>query len=312
MRRIHAAVVGSIVLLSAPVRVLAQAYVGESNSLSGGIDYTYAPSGKIVATTSGDDDAFDDEVPGVPERVHIINFGVQYVTPVEGLQLEASIPLVGLQLGDTHFIHYPQVGEYDDGDLHFTLTDLRAGLRYQVKAIEEYVGLAFTVAGSTPVKDYPSNGFLFPDHHLKALYFGGAIARTLDPVAPDLFFQVDYTFALRERVDETENTERFNRNYSDVGVLIGYFLPAGFTIGAGANIRRTHGGVTLGDLVVQPMDVQVNHDRLLDEDFVLVGGNLGYSVNEKFDLGAAVRLFVAGENTRNQNLFGVYANYTFF
>jgi hypothetical protein len=312
MRRLSAAIAGSLVILSLPVAAFAQAYLGDPNSLSSSFEYTYAPSGKIIATTGDDGDAFDNSVPGVPEQVHIFNIGLQYMTPVEGLAAEVSIPLVGLKLGDTHFIHYPQVGEYDDGDMHFSFTDLRGGLRYQVKAIQEYVGLSFLVAGSVPVTDYPVNGFLFPDHHLKTLYLGGSLARTLDPAIPDMFFSVDYTFALRERVDETENTERFNRNYSDAGVLLGYFLPAGFNIAAGANIRRTHGGVTLGDLIVQPMDVQVHHDRLLDEDFAHVGGNLGYSVSDALDVGAAVRFFVWGQNTRNQNLFGLYANYTIF
>jgi hypothetical protein len=312
MRRLPAAIVTSIVLLSAPVDVFAQAYIGEPNSLSTSFEYTYAPSGKIVATTGDDGDSFDNEVPGIPEQVHIFNLGLAYVTPVDGLQAEASLPLVGLKLGDTHFIHYPQVGEYDDGDMHFTFTDLRGGLRYQIKAIEEYIGLSLLVAGSVPVTDYPVKGFLFPDHHLKALYLGGSVARTLDPAIPNLFFSVDYQFALRERVDETENTERFNRNYSDVGALLGYFITADLSIAAGANMRRTHGGVTLGDLIVQPMDVQVHHDRLLDEDFAHVGGNLGYAVNESFDVGAAVRFFVWGENTRNQNLFGLYANYELF
>lgn len=312
MRRFSASILGSILFISAPASALAQAYLGEPNSLSSSFEYTYAPSGKIVATTGDDGDAFDNEVPGVPEQVHIFNLGVQYMTPLEGLQADVSLPLVGLKLGDTQFVHYPQIGEYDDGDMHFTFTDLRGGLRYQIKAIEEYIGLSFMLAGSVPVSDYPVSGFLFPDHHLKALYLGGTVARHFGPAIPDAFFQVDYSFALRERVDETENTERFNRNYSDAGIILGYFLPGDFSIAAAASMRRTHGGVTLGDLIVQPMDVQVHHDRLLDEDFIHVGGNLGYSVSESLDVGAAARFFVWGENTRNQNLFGLFASYKLF
>ena len=77
-------------------------------------------------------------------------------------------------------------------------------------------------------------------------------------------------------------------------------------------MRESHGGLNLLDLLDKPMDVFVDHDRLLDEDFIHVGGNIGYSVTESFDIGAAVRFFVWGENTRNQNLFGLQAAYTFF
>jgi hypothetical protein len=310
--RIHAAILGSALLVSAPVSAFAQAYLGESNSLSSSVTYTFAPSGSIIVSSTGDDNPLDDRQPEATVFAHIIDLSAQYVTPIEGLAVSARLPLVGTQLRDGSFDHVPAPGEYDDGDLHFDFTDLRGGLRYQVKAIEQYVGLSFAVSGSVPVQDYPTSGFAFPDHHLKALYFGGSVARTLDPLLPNAFFQLEYEYVLREKVDIDPETEKFGRDLSDVAFSLGYFLPANLYAAAGLNGRMSHGGVGFNDLPFETPVVVDNHDRLLAEDFLLAGGDLGYSVTDSFGLGAAVRFFVWGKNTRNQNLFALSANYQFF
>jgi hypothetical protein len=310
MRRIPAAIFGSALLLGAPISVHAQAYLGEANALSANFAYTYAPSGKIILS-QGDDDAIDDEIPNVPIIVHTWTLGAQYNTPVEGLAIDAQLPLTGVKLGDGSFTHTPTPGEYDDGDMHYTLTDFRGGLRYQFKQIEEYLGLSVGVGGSVPVRDYPTNGLTAPGHHLKALILSASVARTLDPIIPDLFFEVSYDYSLREKVDDTANTEKFNRNMSDVRTVLGYFLPGGLTIDAGVDMRFSHGGLKLSRLIFEPADVQAAHDRLLDEDFVLVGGDIGYSINDKVAITAGARFFVWGVSTRNQNLFGLNLDYSF-
>lgn len=312
MRRHAAILLGSILLFSAPASAFAQAYLGESNSLSTSFTYTFAPSGAIVVSSTGDDSPLSDMQPDAVVFAHILELSAQYVTPIDGLAVDVRLPLVGTQLRDGSFAHFPQPGPYDDGDLHFDVTDLRGGLRYQVKAIEEYVGLSFAVAGSIPLHDYPTSGFAFPAHHLKALYLGGSVARTLDPVLPNAFFQVEYEYAKRERVDLDPETEKFGRDYSSLATMIGYFLPADLTVAAAMNARFSHGGASFTQLPVESPVVLDNHDRLLAENFILVGGNLGYSVTEDIAFGAAVRFFVWGENTRNQNLFALSANYRFF
>ena len=310
--RIGAAILGSVLFLTAPTSAFAQAYVGESNSLSASFTYTFAPSGAIIVSSTGDDSPLNDDQPDAKVFAHIFELSTQYVTPIEGLAVDVRMPLVGTQLRNESFMHFPQPGPYDDGEVHFDFTDLRGGLRYQVKAIEQYVGLSFAVAGSVPVQDYPTSGFAFPDHHLKAAYFGTTIARTLDPILPNAFFQVDYEYALREKVDIDPETEKFGRDFSNVNASIGYFLPANLYAALAANSRIAHGGTNFTELPLEPPVVLDNHDRLLAENFVLLGGDLGYSVTEKVAIGAAVRFFVWGKNTRNQNLFALSANYQFF
>lgn len=302
--RLYSAVLGSALFIAgAPTVARAQGYVGEPNSLSLGIAYTYAPSGKLLAEPGGV------EVPGQKMFIHIIDPQLEYVTPVPGLAFETDLQLMGVKIGGDHFQHYPENGPYDDGDWHWTAVDLKAGFRYQIKPLEEVLGFALTLAGSIPTHDYPTNGLTAPGHHLKALYLGGALERSFDPILPDMFFQIEGSYVIRERVDVDQYTEDLNRNYTEGSALLGYLLPKNFLIGVGANVRFSHGGAQFETILLDPPSIQYNHDRLLDEDVVLVGGDLGYAVSEKVQIGAQARFFVYGENTRNQNLFAFFASY---
>lgn len=309
--RIRTAILGSALAICAPSSAMAQAYLGEPNELSAGVAYLFAPSGQIVSTTTGDGDAFNDYQPNAVVFAHQVNMSADYTTPVRGLAVDVTVPLLGVKVGEGSFEHFPRPGPYDDGDMHWTLTDFRGNLRYQIKAIEEYLGLSFLAGASIPMADYATSGFAVAGAHLKGFHMGGAIARTLDPLISRMFFQLEYEYVIREKVDVSPETEKFGRNYSDVAFSLGAFLPANFTIAAAANFRKSHGGASFSSLVLEPPVVQDAHDRLLSEDFLLVGGDVGYDVNEKLSLGAVTRFFVWGLNTRNQNIFGLSATYKF-
>jgi hypothetical protein len=51
--------------------------------------------------------------------------------------------------------------------------------------------------------------------------------------------------------------------------------------------------------------LQMNHDPLLNEEFLLLGGGVGYAINEVIHVTALVRFFVRGYNTRDSTLLGV-------
>lgn len=302
---------GAVSLLGAQADASAQAYVGEANSLAVGLGYTYGPAGKIITTSHGDDPGLD-YVPNVKTFSHTFDVAVRYNTPVNGLQVEAAVPLVGVKLGeDVMWRHFPAPGPYDDGDLHWTMTDVRAGLRYQVKSIEEQLGLSFSLQGSMPTHDYPTSGFTFPDQKLKALYVGVGVGRTLDPVLPNLVVEADYQFVLREKVDVDEETEQFGRNYSAASLSIAYLI-GDFGVAASGDLRMAHGGVTFAELIDYGPSVQAAHDRLLKEDLGLVGGDISYAITDAFSVTAGARFFVWGNNTRNQNLFAIGGEYTLF
>ncbi len=311
--RLSGAILGSILVLGAvPASVSAQAYLGEPNSLSTSFSYVYAPSGKVVVSSSDDGSPVSDDQPNVPLKVHVLTLGVGYNLPVPGVAIEASMPLVGVKLGDDSFMHGPLPGEYDDGDSHWSFTDFRGDLKYQIKPIEEYIGLTLGIGASIPVRDYPTNGFAAPGQHLKAFHLGVDIARTLDPILPLMFFQASYDLSLREKLDVSEDTEKINRNMTELSFALGYFLPANFMIDAATDIRLSHGGVDYATLIGESPDVIIYHDQLLDEDNATVGGDLGYAINEQTSVTASARFFVWGQNTRNHNLFGINLEYSFF
>lgn len=304
--RLITIVVGLALCTAAPEVAHGQAYVGEENTASMDLSYTYGPSGKILA----------DEPFVVPKQIihsHIVVLGADYVTPLPGLEVEAQLNLVGNKLGEeTVGEHAPRPGPWDDKELHVTPTDARLGIRYQIKPIERIVGLSLAVAASAPTHDYPTSGLVAPAHGLKAVYLGGAIARTLDPILPRLFIAGNYEYAIREKVDVNEATEKFSRNYSDIAANMGYFVTDALQVSLGANWRVPHGGVSFIELLEEDPEVVEHHDQLLRESAFLVGGDVGYQLTDKFFIGAGVRFFVDGVNTRNQNLYGLSTSYQLF
>lgn len=283
----------------------AQAYLDEPNSFSATFVYTYAPSGKVIAESGGL------EVPAQTVFVHMFIPSLQYVTPVKGLAVEGELPMMTVRVGDDAFDHFPMNGPYDDGKTHFDTVDFKGGLRYQLKFLEQYLGASLSAGVSIPT-GYPTLGLTAPGHGLKGVYGGVSLARTLDPLISNMFFQLDYTYMHRERFKEDEATEALNRDYSDGSFFLGYFLPANFNVRVGTSARFTHGGADFKTIIFDPPSVQIYHDRLLNEDFIHVGGDVGYTVTPKLGVGLAVRFFVWGQNTRNQNLFGAYASYKLF
>src|SRR5688500_17528356 len=155
--RIRTAILGSALAICAPSSAMAQAYLGEPNELSAGVAYLFAPSGQIVSTTTGDDDGFDDYQPNATVFAHQVNFSADYTLPIRGLAVDVTVPLLGVKVGEGSFEHFPRPGPYDDGDMHWTLTDFRGNLRYQIKQIEEYLGLSFLAGASIPMSDYATS-----------------------------------------------------------------------------------------------------------------------------------------------------------
>ena len=302
--RLASLLVGSSIVVGAPLAAHAQAFVDEPNSLSAGLLYTYAPSGTLEVSTG--------EVPNILIFAHFVTLSADYATPINGLQVEAELPLAIVKQGEGSFSHFPTAGEWDDGDVHYGPTDLKGGLRYQIKPIEQYLGLALSAGGLYPTWDYPTNGYTAPAHHLWGIYGGISVARTLDPLLSDLFVAANYTYMHRQRLDADDTTDDFNRDYSEASFQVGYFLPYDFTIAASAEMRESHGGVTFDNILMQSETVIRRHDQLLDEDYWLAGGDLGYQVTDSFDIGASFRIFVSGTNTRNQNLYAFAMNYRFF
>lgn len=280
------------------------AWVDGAGSLSSSFDYAFSNSPNLIANP---DTTFEDE----KVSAHIFSLGLEY-TPIEHLAVDATLPLMMTKYGGDG-IPGERHGDYDDGDFHTTLTDLRMNARYQV--LQDIVAFSPHVGFTLPVADYETRGFANAGRHLKALHLGGSVGKLFDPFAPNLFFQATYEFSLVEKFTgtttdaEAEVTKEVGQNRSDLSLLLGYFFLEGdLRINAGFNWRVTHGGINfteLGDEIPLNDPRFTYHDALLNEEFMLLGGDVGYNITDRVSVDVTSRYFVRGYNALDGLRLGV-------
>jgi hypothetical protein len=286
------------------------AWVGEAGSLSAGLDYSFNSSPDVVANS-------DLKFEGEDITAHSVSLSAEY-TPIESLAVDVTLPMTMLKFGGGADAPGDPHGEYDDGDSHTTLTDLRANVRYQV--LRDIVALSPHLGFTLPVADYETQGFAGAGRHLKALHLGASVGKLFDPFAPNLFVQATYEFTLAEKFDQTNTesegdvTKEIGQNRSDVSAQLGYFfLDGDLRINAGFNWRIYHDGIAYEDLgtAIPLTDARfLYHDALLDEEFMLLGGDVGYIITDRISVDATSRFFVAGSNTLNGIRLGLSLTFT--
>ncbi len=273
----------------------AQAWVGDKGAIDLGLDYNLGVSKKVI----GDGDIEYDDA---GTTSHQITVGAEYV-PVRRLAVTAALPLVLLKYtGDPMYMHGPPPdgGRYDDGDTHATLTDVRAGARYQV--LEDPVALSPHVAVSIPVADYETVGNTVAGRHLMALHLGLGVGRVIGEAT---YVHLLYEFSLVEKYDRTPETKQHSQNRSDLAFTIGHkLLEQRLDLNVGVNLRETHGGVNFSELEAGALSSSeaLYHDAILDEDIILVGAGVGYQLTNALAATLSGRLFVAGTNTQNASV----------
>jgi hypothetical protein len=283
-----------------PATASAQAWVGEQNSATVGLSYVYGTSDRLVVHELDDSDAFI--------KHHAIDLEVEYVTPVEGLALTASLLSIATRWDETSDPHPPALGEWDDGEYHFTVTDFTPAVRYQF--LSEPLAASVSLGGVIPTHDYVVFGANARGRGLKALSAGLAVGRTLDPVVPELYIHLEYQYFLVESVQTDDPmTEEYNLDRSEYSAQIGYGFLDKFDVNLALDGRKMHGGFDFTEFADVSDTVRENHDQLLREDIVLLGGGLSYDVTDKFSIGGAVRFFLSGRNTRDVTMFGLSAQY---
>jgi hypothetical protein len=291
---------GLIALGSAWNEARAQAWVGDKGSLDLSLDYNLGVSSKVVVDKGPD---FKD----AGTTTHQLTFGAEYV-PVRQLAVNVSLPLVMLKLtGDPTINRHlggscNTIGCYDDGNLHATLTDLRAGARYQI--LDEPFALGASLAFSIPVADYETVGAAVAGRHLKAAHAGVGIGKLIGDAS---YVHLLYEFSLVEKYDKTAETKKHGQNHSDVAFTVGHrVLEQRLDLHLDANGHWTHGGVNFSEFGPGlSANEMLYHDPILDEDMILVGGGLGYQISNQLVVTASARLFVTGQNTQNASVFAL-------
>jgi len=269
----------------------AQAWVSDKGALDLSLDYNFATSDKIV----GDQNI---EFPDSGTTTHQFTLGAEYV-PIDKLAVTVALPMALLKYtGNKTLYPHPGGGSYDDGSTHATLTDLRAGVRYQV--LEEPFALAPHIAVSIPVADYEVEGNTVAGRHLKALHLGLGIGRVFGASS---YVHLLYEFSLVEKDDTNADTEKYSQNRSDASFTVGHrFLEQKLDVHLDANGRLAHDGLNFSAFGAAPMDVQNHHDAVLKEDILLLGGGVGYQISNALGVSLSARLFVTGVNTQNASV----------
>jgi hypothetical protein len=279
----------------------AQAWVGDKGALDLSLDYNLGISDKVIQDKGPD-------FTSAGTTAHQLTLGAEYV-PVNHLAVNVALPLVLLKYTGTLGMYpHPGGGSYDDGNTHTTLTDLRVGARYQV--LDEPIAVSPHIAVTIPVASYETVGNTVAGRHLKALHLGLGIGHVFGEAT---YVHLLYEFSVVEKYDRTPVTAAIGQDRSDFAATIGHkLLDQRLDIHIDANGRITHGGVNFSEInFAAPssdpatFDIAQYHDPLLAETIYLVGGGVGYQLNNDLGVSLSGRLFVAGANTQNASVFAL-------
>jgi hypothetical protein len=210
-----------------------------------------------------------------------------------------GVPLVASKY-DGAFPHPPVGGisAQDDGKYHSRFQDIATELRYRVPAgsfaITPFVGLA------VPTHDYPTFGHGAAGRGLVEGRFGVSVGRLLDPVLPDAYLQVRYTYAIPEKVIG------ISHNASQLGFDLGYLVGSSLTLRAIGGWQKTHGGWrTPVDLPPPTSPDFVHHDQLTRTEYFRLGGAVAYSITSAIDLNLYGYSTVTARSDVNMKALGV-------
>lgn len=122
---------------------------------------------------------------------------------------------------------------------------------------------------------------------------GTLVGTTLDNVLPGMFVQGRYGYGIQEQF------LGFSHNRSVGSLESGYFATPDIRVFGMVSGQITHGGVDLTPTAsrVWPAAQWQNHDRITRENFLNVGGGVGWSVNDSVDVFGSYSKAIMAVNT---------------
>jgi hypothetical protein len=264
-------------------RAFAQAWVGERNTGWAALEYSYVASSDLIEQDGVrvEDEELD---------THQMTLRLGY-SPIERLGLELAASYLAMKYGGEGML-FPSHGEYDDGDFHGTLQDVAFRARYQL--LEELFAFAPHVGVTIPMSDYEVFGWANAGRHLKALLVGASAGKFF---FRRLFVHAAYEFAVPEKFDDMEGFDKYSQLRSDLALVIGLFALDRLELHGAVDFHWQHGGVDFLDLTDRDSPLFLNHDPVLNEDFVQAGGGVAWNATDQLKVGLEARMFVNGRNT---------------
>jgi hypothetical protein len=195
------------------------------------------------------------------------------------LSVRLGAPYVMSEYGG-QFPHVPPAGRqnYDDGQWHGTMQDLRAEVHFRVTtgalAVTPFLALV------TPSHSYEYFAHAAAGRDLTEGQVGVSVGRALDPLLSKAYAQVGFAFAVPEKV------LGISHDRTDAALDLGYFLTPRLTVSALGAWEKTYGGWRAGPDFPAPTDPLFQyHDQLVCTEYLRVGGGLSYALTGSLDVG---------------------------
>ena len=270
----------AIVLLSA-VPASAQAWLPSQGEIS--MSFVFASS----FTDEHDLNGLRDPNSDIYTRSMLadVTFGLR-----DNLALTVSLPVVSGKYISTGTPPHPT--DLDNGQYHTTVTDLRFDVRYAAVNRRGFVVTPY-IGTVTPSHEYEYFAHAAPGRRVHELQVGAFVGTTLDDVLPGMFVQGRYGYGIQEKfVDISHNRSLFSAE-------TGYFATPDIRVFGMVSGQITHGGVDLfpGANRVWPENQWRNHDRITRENFVTVGGGMGWAINDVVDVFGSYSKAIHAVNT---------------
>src|SRR5262245_420919 len=254
---------GGLLLLAGAAPVLAQAWLPPKGEASLTLGYAHMWANEHInqlgqPTTPGD------------MIWNAVGLDLSY-SVTNRFAVRVSVPYV-ISKYDGAFPHPKIAGHvaFDDGKWHGTFQDLTTEVRFRIPAgsfaITPFAGLA------VPTCDYPSYGHSAPGSQLTVGRFGVTAGRLLDPLLPDAYFQVRYTYSVPEK------PLGISHNSSNLAVDLGYLVGPALTLRVLGSWQKTYGGWNGPiDWPARTDPAFLAHDQLNRTDFFRLGGSAAYA-----------------------------------
>ncbi|HLU65580.1 MAG TPA: hypothetical protein VKZ63_04865, partial [Kofleriaceae bacterium] len=231
-------------------------------------------------------------------------FTAEY-NPIERLGLTLSLPLLLAKYGGDGS-QFPRHGDWDDGDYHGSLQDL--GLRARYMLLDAPVAISPHLGVTVPVSDYPTSGFANAGRHLVAGVVGASIGSVF---AERVYVHLFYELGIPQKADDSEEHEEFSQLKSDIAAQLGVLVTPAIEVHLAVDWHLQHDGVAYSELTDPNSPLFLEHDRVLDEDWLYGGIGASWLIANQWTLGAEFRRYLTGSNTRKVTSLGVSLGYDF-
>lgn len=181
----------------------------------------------------------------------------------------------------------------DTGNYYATFQDFGFSLRYSL--IEGAIAVAPVIAATIPSHAYHTIGEAAPGQRAPALLLGVNVGALTEPLLPRGYVQLRYAYSFVQ----PQYGVSLNRSNAE--------FEAGFSVTPIVQVRglvawqQTHGGVTYYESVDRGFagepQIFFDHDRLLKNRYLHIGGGATIALTDSIDLDAAVVTFAAGADS---------------